>query len=148
MKNLKHGAWIAIADGAKALVLRNIGEADAPNLKLVEVFTNAEAGRTSDMGTDRPGRTHQSSTGGHTSLAQTDWHEIGEHRFAVTFAETLERHCEAGDFSHLVIVAPPRTLADLRGHYSKRVKDAIIAEIDKDLTNHPLHKIERILLAS
>jgi len=148
MKNLRHGTWIAIADGAKALVLRNDGEADAPNFSVVDVFTNSESARTSDLGTDRPGRTRQSAATARASVGQTDWHEIGEHRFAANFAKTLKRHCEAGDFSRLVVVAPPRTLADLRKHYSKRVQDAIIAEIDKDLTNHPLHKIERVLLAS
>ena len=148
MKNLRHGTWVAVADGAKALVLRNDGESDAPNFSVVDIFTNSESARTSNLGTDRPGRTQQSATTGRASLGQTDWHEIGEHRFAAEFALALEKHCEAGDFSRLVVVAPPRTLADLRKHYSKRVQTAIIAEIDKDLTNHPLHKIARILLAS
>lgn len=148
MKNLRHGTWVAIADGAKALVMRNDGESDAPKLSVIDIFTNSESARTSDLGTDRPGRTQQSAATGRASLGQTDWHEIGEHRFAVEFAAALERRCEAGDFSRLVVVAPPRTLAELRKHYSKRVKAAIIAEIDKDLTNHPLHKIERVLLSS
>nr|TFG54170.1 MAG: host attachment protein [Hyphomicrobiales bacterium] len=148
MKNLRHGTWIAIADGAKALVLKNIGEVDAPNLTLVDVFANADTGRTSDLGTDRPGRARQSASTGHTSFSETDWHQIGENKFAAIVAKALEKHCEAGDFLHLVVVAPARTLAELRGHYSKRVQDTILAEIDKDLTNHPLHKIEKILLAS
>jgi protein required for attachment to host cells len=148
MKNLRHGTWVAIADGAKALVLRNDGESDALNFSVIDIFTNSESLRTSDLGTDRPGRTQQSAAAGRASLGQADWHEIGEHRFAVEFAEALEKRCEAGEFSRLVVVAPPRTLADLRKHYSKRIQAAIIAEIDKDLTNHPLYKIERILLTS
>ncbi len=148
MKNLTHGTWIAIADGAKALVLRNDGESDAPNFSVVDVFTNSETARTSDLGTDRPGRTQQSAVTARASVGQTDWHEIGEHRFAVSFAKALEKHCESGNFSRLVIVAPPRSLADLRKHYSKRLQDTIIAEIDKDLTNNPLYKIERVLLES
>jgi protein required for attachment to host cells len=42
----------------------------------------------------------------------------------------------------LVVVAPPRTLADLRHAFGVDVKKRIIAEIDKDLTKHPIHEIE------
>jgi protein required for attachment to host cells len=148
MKNITHGTWIAIADGAKALVLRNEGEADIPNFVVLDIFKNPDGGRTSDIGTERPGRVHQSGTAGRAGVSQTDWHDIGEHRFAKDFAETLGRHCEAGDFKHLVVVAPPRALADLRKAYSKKLATAIVAEIDKDLTKHPLYEIERLLLAS
>jgi protein required for attachment to host cells len=46
----------------------------------------------------------------------------------------------------LVVVAPPRTLADLRHAFHADVKDRIIAEINKDLTKHPLHEIEKHVL--
>ena len=45
----------------------------------------------------------------------------------------------------LAIVAPPRALADLRHAIRKDVKDLIFAEIDKDLTKHPITDIERHL---
>lgn len=148
MKNIIHGTWIAIADGAKALVLRNDGEADAPNFSVVDIFSNAENVRTSELGTERPGRTHESATSGRSNMAQTDWHDIGEQRFADEVANALDRHCQAGDFRHLIIVAPPRTLAELRHKFSKRLQEAIVTEVNKDLTNHPVYEIERILLAS
>jgi len=148
MDAIAHGTWIAVVDGAKALVLRNEGEADMPNFAVVDVFERDSRDTTADLGSDRPGRTHESSSARRSSLEQTDWHEIEEGRFAETVAGVLGRHCEAGDFSKLVIVAPPRALADLRRHYTKRVQEAIVVEIDKDLTNHPLHKIEDIVRAS
>jgi protein required for attachment to host cells len=46
----------------------------------------------------------------------------------------------------LVVVAPPRTLADLRVAFHSDVKGRIIAEIDKDLTKHPVHEIEKHLV--
>ncbi len=46
----------------------------------------------------------------------------------------------------LAIVAPPRALADLRHAIRKDVKDLIFAEIDKDLTEHPIADIERHLI--
>jgi protein required for attachment to host cells len=47
----------------------------------------------------------------------------------------------------LVIVAPPRALADLRGAIHADVKARIVAEIDKDLTKHPIAEIERHLMS-
>jgi protein required for attachment to host cells len=45
----------------------------------------------------------------------------------------------------LVVVAPPRTLADLRQAFHADVKSRIIAEIDKDLTKHSVYEIEKHL---
>ena len=45
------------------------------------------------------------------------------------------------------MVAPPRTLAELRHVFHADVKKRIIAEIDKDLTKHPVWEIEKHILA-
>ena len=45
----------------------------------------------------------------------------------------------------LVVVAPPRTLADLRAAFHPDVKNRIVAEIGKDLTNYPIYEIEKHL---
>ena len=45
----------------------------------------------------------------------------------------------------LIIVAPPRTLADLRKAFHDDVKKKIVAEIGKDLTKLPLYEIENHL---
>ena len=45
----------------------------------------------------------------------------------------------------LVVVAPPRTLADLRFAFHSDVKKRIIAGINKDLTKHPVLAIEKHL---
>jgi protein required for attachment to host cells len=45
----------------------------------------------------------------------------------------------------LVIIAPPRALAELRRAIHADVKARVIAEIDKDLTKHPIAEIERHL---
>ena len=46
----------------------------------------------------------------------------------------------------LIVVAPPATLADLRGAFHADVKSRIIAEINKDLTKHTVADIERHLV--
>jgi protein required for attachment to host cells len=43
-------------------------------------------------------------------------------------------------------VAPPHTLAVLRRHYDRTVKQRLIAEIDKDLTKHPVEEITRLVV--
>ena len=35
---IRHGEWVVVCDGAKALVLENAGDAKFPNLKTIEVF--------------------------------------------------------------------------------------------------------------
>ena len=45
--------------------------------------------------------------------------------------------------ARLVVVAPPRTLAELRRAFHAEVKSRIVAEIDKDLTKEPIYEIER-----
>ena len=37
----------------------------------------------------------------------------------------------------LIVVAPPKTLAELRNAFHPDVKACIVAEINKDLTKHP-----------
>lgn len=147
MTTIPHGAWIAVADGGKALVLRNDGEPDVPNFSPVDVFRNRKTAHTAEMGTDRPGRT-RNAEGRRSSVGQTDWHEIEENRFAHVVGEALERHCVAGDFSKLIVVAPARSLSELRKHYSQRLQETVIAEIDKDLTKHPIYEMEKIIAAS
>lgn len=142
---LPANAWILVGDGRKALVLRNEGDATYPNLRRVDVFENDDNPATAKIGTDRPGSTTAYATGRHGGVEQTDWHDIAEHRFAQHVAQLLDGRSSKGDFSTLVVVAPPRTLADLRQSFSKSLRDKIIGEVDKDLTKHPIHEIERLL---
>ena len=36
--SIQSGEWVVVCDGAKALVLENVGDTKFPNLKTVEVF--------------------------------------------------------------------------------------------------------------
>jgi protein required for attachment to host cells len=46
----------------------------------------------------------------------------------------------------IIVVAPPRTLAELRNTLHADVKRRIVAEIDKDLTKLPIWEIEKHLV--
>lgn len=142
---IPHNAYVFVGDGRKALFLRNEGDEKFPNLKAERVFVDQNP-RTHDQGSDRPGRDFgPMGTSRRSSMAATDWHELEERRFAHEVAAALEQLVRAQKVPALAIVAPPRALADLRHAIHKDVKDLIFAEIDKDLTKHPISAIERLL---
>lgn len=143
--SLPHKAWVLVGDGRKALVLRNEGDEKFPNLRTADVFQDATNPATSLMGTDRPGRTVDHVSGRRAGVEQTDWHDIAEHRFAQQVAKALDARNEAGDISALLVVAPPKTLAELRQSFSDALQRKVIGEVNKDLTKHPIHEIERLL---
>jgi protein required for attachment to host cells len=144
---IPQGGFVFVGDGRKALFLRNDGDEKFPNLKVERVLTHANPS-SHEQGTDRPGKTFaRAGTNRHSGLETTDWHDLEEHNFAREVAGALEGVVRKNGVSALVIVAPARTLADLRKSFHDDVKKKIIAEIDKDLTKHPVYEIEKHLTA-
>lgn len=143
---IPHNAYVIVGDGRKALFLRNEGNGAALDLKTEQVFQNDNP-PTREQGTSPPGRSFQSVGSSRSSVEQTDWHEIGEQRFARTVTDALEALARDRDVPGFVIIAPPRTLADLRQAFGADIKHRIIAEIDKDLTGHPIKDIAKHLTA-
>ena len=143
---IPHNAFVFIGDGSKALFLRNAGDEKYPNLKTERVFID-ENPLTHEQGTDRPGRVFKRAGSNRSGeVATTDWHNLEKHRFAERVAAALEKLVRERKAVALVVVAPPRTLADLRHAFHDDVKSRIIAEIGKDLTKHPVGDIERHLV--
>jgi protein required for attachment to host cells len=143
---IPHNAIVFVGDGRKALLLRNDGDEKFPNLKTEQVFAE-ENPPTHEQGADKPGSTFaRANTTRRSSVAQTDWHQIEEHRFVERVAAALEKIVRSRAVPALVIAAPPRTLADLRRAFHADVKQRIVAEVGKDLTHHPLAEIETHLL--
>ena len=144
---LKHGIWVVVADGEKALFLRNEGDATYPNLEVVrEVYE--ENPPTREQGTDRPGRQNDSMSPHKSGYEQTDWHRLEKERFAEGIAERLYKASHRGDFDKLVIVAPPLVLGEMRQKLHKEVADKLAGELPKTLTNHPIPEIEKLLQAA
>src|SRR5579872_6083380 len=137
---------ILVGDGRKALFLRNGGDETFPNLKTEQVFAEKNP-PTHEQGTDRPGSAFaRANSHRRSSVAQTDWHHLEEHRFVERVAAALERVVRSRHVPAIVIAAPPRTLADLRGAFHADVQKRVVAEVGKDLTHHPLGEIEKHLL--
>lgn len=141
---IPHNAWILVGDGEKAIILRNEGDADYPNL-IVERLFEHENPPTREQGTDKPGRYNDGPSAQRSAMENADWHAIEKTRFAKEISGRLYKLAHAGRFEKLVIVAPPHTLGDLRQNLHDEVRSRVIAEVDKTLTQHPVHEIEKVL---
>ncbi|MCF1743374.1 host attachment protein [Paradevosia shaoguanensis] len=135
--------WIVIADGTQARVFENAGPgkglAPVDGLRLEE-----EALKTSEIVTDRQGRSYSSVGHGRSAIEpRTDPAEYRETEFARRVAALLdEKHAEHA-FKRLIIAAAPTTLGDLRKALSAATRSAIMAEMPKDLTNMPRQQLDK-----
>lgn len=141
---LKHDVWVVVADGEKALFLRNEGDEKYPNL---EVFREMRDDNppTHDQGSDRPGRFNDGPSPHKSAVEETDWHRVEKERFAKEIAERLYKAAHRGDFERLVIVAPPLVMGEMRKELHKEVEQRLVGEVPKTLTNHTIVEIEKIL---
>jgi protein required for attachment to host cells len=136
---------VLVADGKKMLFFRNEGDADFPKLEMERKREHEDA-PDRDLKTDGPGRTFDNSGGaGRSAYQETDYHQMEEDKFAAQTAEMLRKRALRNEFESLIIVAPPKTLGELRKHYHKEVEKRLTAEVAKDLTGHPVTEIEKIL---
>lgn len=143
MAGIPKNALVFVGDGRKALLLRNEVDGRPPSLKTEAVFED-ENPATHLQGTDRPGHFVKGIVSGQRGAVEpTNWHELEEYRFAKRVARASEAIVRSGRATALVIVAPPRTLAQLRATLAPDVKRHIIAEIAKDLTRLPVAEIEK-----
>lgn len=144
--NIPHDAFVFVGDGRKALFLRNEGDEKFLNLKTERVLRDQNP-PTREQGSDQPGRAFASVGARRSAVEDTDWHELEEQRFAHVIADALQRLVRERKVKELVVIAPPRTLAELRRAFHSEVKSRIVAEIDKDLTKQPIYEIEKHLAA-
>jgi protein required for attachment to host cells len=130
--------WIAICDGARACFYANSG----PGTGLVPVAKAehpASRAHSRDLGTDRPGRSFDSTATGarHSMAPRADWHNFEKDLFARKISGILDAAAGEKRFDRLILVAPPRILGDLRKTLGTPAQDRITGELDKDLTNIP-----------
>lgn len=142
-----HNGLVVVADGRKLLLLRNEGDAAYPNLQ-VEHGEERPNPKDSEQATDIAGRAQSTRSAGANwssggTMQSADLHQLEEDRFAADTALMLKQRALAQDFESLIIVAPPKTLGELRKHYHKEVSDRLAGEISKDLTGHPVAEIEK-----
>jgi protein required for attachment to host cells len=141
---IPHDSFILVADGRKSLFFRNEGDGEFPNL-IVESADSHPDHRDREIKSDGPGRAFASNGAGRSAYQEADFHQQEEDRFAAATAEMLKARALRNDYEALVVIAPPRTLGELRKHYHKEVERRLVAEVPKDLVNVPVAEIEKIL---
>jgi protein required for attachment to host cells len=143
LNTLKNGTWILVADGARALLIRNEGSATKPRFALIRRYEQ-ENPATREQGTDRPGRMNDSGT--HKSaMENTDWHQISEDRFVHEIAQILSTAFHRHEYDSLIIAAPPTALGEMRKSLPDQIREHVLTEINKDLTHMPLQELEEVI---
>lgn len=143
---LKHGLWLLVADGERALFMENKGDTVHPNFEVVRELEQDNP-RTHEQGSDRPGRFSDGPSAHRSAVDDTDWHKISKVRFADELADRLYKIAHRGGFKEIVLIAPPLVLGELRKKLHQEVSDKIVGEIPKTLTNHAVYDIEKLLAA-
>ncbi len=105
---------------------------------------------TRDIVTDRAGRAFSSAGGGirHALEPRHDYRKLEKHNFTAALAEALDEACGRGDFDRLVVVAPRRSLGELRALLSPQARKSVSHEIAKDLTAATPTVLQRTLGSS
>ncbi len=132
-KAIPHNALIVVADGGKAILLRNEDSQGGLSLR--------EERRLSpkNLQDDGPsGSRPQDQT-----PSQTD-----EATFAKQLAKALNKMKLDGDFDKLVLVADSQTLGQFRDVMHKAVEASLVLTLAKDLTNHSTRQITDVIAAS
>ncbi len=140
--------WIVVADGARARFFTldrehaGLASAGIPDLVSADVH-----GHSRDLKSDKPGRSFGSARSGtrHSLEPRHDYHKSEKHKFSSDLAQMLEGARRKRQFDALVLVAPRRSLGELRGLLSAGVKAALREEVAKDLTKHTLAGLWRQL---
>lgn len=135
--------WILVADGAQAKVFEHAGP--GKGLRIIDGLQfEQEPLQAREIMADRPGNSIGSQGARNSGGVEysSDPVAVRERRFVEGVAEELEKHLQAGAFDRLIVAAAPTALGDLRHAFSKGLKDKLMAELPKDLTNLPTPKLE------
>lgn len=140
---VSHGAMIMVIDGAKMSLFRNRCKDFSADLELVENATK-HAASTTEIGSDRPGRSFSSNGNARSAHETTDYHRAEEDEFAKVATQQLNALAHQ---SHLdfIVIAAPRILGVMRRHYNADLRKQLIAEIDKDYARRTAEDIAQLL---
>ena len=139
-------ALVLVTDGRKTLFFRNHGDANQIDLR-TEAHDEREDAKDSDMKTDAAGSNAKSGGYGRPSYEETDFHQLEEDRWAKHAAEDVNKRALNNDFEALAIIAPPKTLGELRKKLHKEAARRVVIEIPKEMTGHTIADIEKLIVA-
>jgi hypothetical protein len=127
------GTTIAVTDGTKLQVYRNIG--DDIHLKLALLPPAL-------LHTEGKGSGHRH----HSSAANPDRSRLEEDAFSASVASWLNSQVLAGHIHKLYVVAPPRALGELRRHYHPNLMEQLLGEQHKEHTHDTAEELHAALV--
>ncbi|MFT6877335.1 MAG: protein required for attachment to host cells [Granulosicoccus sp.] len=131
MKNkFPNNSLLVIADGTQAALFRNVAKDGSLSLVAKERLMPL------DLEDDGPAGKMPSD------MSKPD---LDEATFAKQLTTHLNAMAETGQIQHIVLVADPTTLGQIRGLMSKRLNECVLAEQPKTLTTSTIEDIERSL---
>ena len=142
---LPHNALVLVADGTKALFLRNQGDQNQIDLR-TESHDARQDRKDREIKTDAPGVVRQSFGSNMPTLDEADFHQQAEDRWVKEAAEELKKRVLRNDFDSLAIIAPPKALGVLKKSLHKEVQKRIVLTINKEMTDRPIPDIEELLV--
>lgn len=136
---LETGIWVAVCDGGRFLLLRNHGDLDVLDLRII---AHEKPDEESQSGQSNRG---PSPDGSMARLGRAQSHtveDLGERRFVESIASELEERISSGGIRRLVLMADPKTLGLLREKLSESARRVIEPEIGADFAHNTVAEIE------
>lgn len=130
MENIPTGSWVVVADGTHARLFHNVGKDGAVSLHQDENVT--------------PDPLDEQGPSGHRPTESTP-EQTGEATFAKQLAHRLNAAALKQEYEHLVLIADPKTLGEIRPQLHVETSKRIVVELAKTLTNSSLDDIEKTL---
>jgi protein required for attachment to host cells len=135
---------ILVFDGAKARFFKY-----QANGRLHET-ADMESGLhrfTRETVSDKPGRSFQSTGSGvrHAYEPKHDPHKMEKHNFVHRLVAILDDAFDQHAFKHLIVVAPERTLGEFRTLASPKLRNVVVREVPKELTQYTVPELEERL---
>lgn len=130
MDKMPNGTLVVVADGGSARTFRSKGDGKTVSLEQKDVL------EPQNMNDEGPSGSRPPEARG----SQND---------EATFAKQLAHHLNDGalknEYDHVVLVADPQTLGQIRPQLHKETLQRMLGEVAKTLTNSSLEDIEKAL---
>ena len=143
---LANNALVLVTDGRKTLFFRNEGDQNQIDLR-TEAHDEREdltrrrdedrrAGHKLSIRLARAARPMRKPT-------SSSWKRIAG---PIAAAEEVNKRALANDFEALAIIAPPKTLGEIRKKLHKEAERRVVCEIPKEMTGRPIPDIEALIV--
>lgn len=131
MQTILPGTWIVVADGTEARLFHSEGQGDKFTLRQVELMKPTDLLDDGPSG-HRPPESNQQST--------------DEATFAKQLSHRLNAAALKNEYEHLVLMADPQTLGQIRPQLHQETVRRIVREFGKTFTNASMEDIRDALL--